>query len=171
MREELDLYKTLLETKDLKIHTAEKLLFETKKTHKKIDKKKLFNEQTRLINQINKTISKNVFDNFVPNYKNLATIYQIFNNETTSTKEKVLLEENVINFLSLSSKNTTNKNEIKPVDSLVYRQFVDNFNSVYTTLREEQTSLLKYFASSVNPEKRLELNIYLKKILVLNLFH
>ena len=163
LKNELDLYKSLLETKNLKIYTAEKLLFETKKTHKKIDKKKLFNEQTRLINNINKTIGKNVFVNFVPNYRSLATIYQIFNNEATPTKERVLLEENIINSLSFSSKNTTDTNDIKPIDSLIYKQFVDKFNSTYVNLREEQASLLKHFAGSVNPEKRLELNIYLNE--------
>ena len=96
LRTELDLYKTILETKGLKSKTAEKMLSETRKEYDTLDKKEIFNEQTALINKINKQISKEVFNNFVPNYKSLATIGQLFNNEDLPVKEKVILEEEKI---------------------------------------------------------------------------
>ena len=79
LRSELDLYKTLYESEDLDATLCEKLLNEVKRGHDSLDKEQIFKEQTALINKINRLLSKNVFSNFVPNYKNLATIAQILN--------------------------------------------------------------------------------------------
>ncbi len=72
---------------------------EVKRSHSKLDKEKIFKEQTALINKINKMLSKNVFSNFVPNYKNLATISQILNPDV-SIKHRVLLEGFLVEALS-----------------------------------------------------------------------
>ena len=129
MRAELDLYRSMLETQNLHPRTAERLLEELKKSHEKINKKELFNEQTKFINKINKEISKSVFNNFVPNYKNLATVYQIFNNVEMPTKDRVLLEEGAIARMSHRSENIKEAKEMQPVDDLVYKSFVEKFNS------------------------------------------
>ncbi len=90
LAKELDLYRALCETYNLEPHVAEKLIFEIRNQHGKLDKKELFKEQSALIKKMNRVISKSAFSNFVPNYKNLATVYQIFNEETP-TKERILL--------------------------------------------------------------------------------
>ena len=51
---ELDCYRTLNEVHSVSSEDAEKLVFVAKETHKNIDKKKLFLEQSNLINFINK---------------------------------------------------------------------------------------------------------------------
>ena len=54
-----------------------KLIFEVKKDRfLNADQRSLFNEQTRLIGMMNKRLTSNVFSNFVPGYKSLATISQ-----------------------------------------------------------------------------------------------
>ena len=78
LRREIDLYKTLLETTNLKPHLGEKLIQETKRAYRQIDSKEIFNEQSSLISKINKKLSAGTFSNFVPNYKDLATLSQIF---------------------------------------------------------------------------------------------
>ena len=92
---ELKLYKTLCETYDLEPHVAEKLVYEIKREHLNIDKKQLFNEQSVLIKKINTLLSRSSFSNFLPNYKSLATVYQIFNEETP-IKKRVLLENALV---------------------------------------------------------------------------
>ena len=49
---ELKLYKTICETYDLEPHTAEKLVYEIRKEHTKLDKQILFTEQSILIKKI-----------------------------------------------------------------------------------------------------------------------
>jgi hypothetical protein len=78
LRKELDLYKTLMENNDLQEKIAEKILVETKTQHTRVNQEQLFKEQSVAISKINKQLSKDVFNNFVPNYKHLATIAQIF---------------------------------------------------------------------------------------------
>ena len=164
LKKELDLYRTVLETRKLKVHTAEKLLNEVKKEHGQIDKKELFNEQTRLINKINKAISKDVFDNFVPNYKSIATVYQLFNHEELPMKERVLLEGALVDNMLLSKKKKQEAtSQLKPIDNIVYKKFVENFNTSYGSLNENQATLLRHFINSVNDEGMLQFNVFLNE--------
>ena len=146
LRSELDLYKTLYESEDLDATLCEKLLNEVKRGHDSLDKEQIFKEQTALINKINRLLSKNVFSNFVPNYKNLATIAQILNPDV-SIKHRVLLESNLIE--SISAEAEDNREPMAPIDNLVYKTFVSKFNEQYDgKLLEEQRELLsKYIAS------------------------
>jgi len=157
---ELNLYKALYETSDVHPHLAEKLITEVKKEHSKIDKDKLFLEQSSVIKQINKILSKSVFSNFVPNYKSIATIYQIFDNECP-VKQRVLLENEIVRKL-ISNKNQKEGN-MKPIDNIVFQSFINKFNLEYSTkLLEEQKQMLnKYISSFV--DNGLELKVYLNE--------
>ena len=161
LRTELDLYKTVLETRGIKSSTAEKMLLETRKEYNSLDKKKIFNEQTRLINKINKQVSKDVFNNFVPNYKSLATIGQLFNNEDLPVKERVILEEVALNYMISGTKKQIQESQMDPVDNIVYNNFVDKFNDKYSLLNENQISLLTKLATSVDQESMLQFNVFL----------
>ena len=100
MGREVRIYKNILETKNTKQNTAEKILSESKIEYSVIDKQQLFIEQSQMISRINKELSKDVFTTFVPNYKNLATLQQVFNNLDLSAKERVLLEEEVVQLMT-----------------------------------------------------------------------
>ena len=158
---ELGLYKTLDETANVDIYTAERLVEETRRSYNSLDKQQIFETQTRLINLINKHISTGVFSNFVPNYKNLATIAQIFNDDL-SPKERVLLERNLIS--SMSSKTTEVKSKnMEPIDSLVYKKIIEGFNEKYgSDLLEEQRELLKNFIVSFS-DNGLSLKMFLNE--------
>ena len=83
LNEELSIYKEVLESKNLDRETAVGLLGEAKQRYGTLGKQNVFSSQNRLIKEINYTLSSEVFGNFVPNYKNLATIYNIFNDKTS----------------------------------------------------------------------------------------
>ena len=120
LSKELDLYKSVYETKDIEKRLAEKIVVEAKERYSSLDRSTVFREQSALINKINKTLSKNIFNNFVPNYKNLATIYSIFQ-ETLPVKDRVLLEESIINQMSASiGAPATEDAEQMPIDNIVY---------------------------------------------------
>ena len=158
LRKELDLYKILMETDSLKERIAEKLVFETKKQHNQLDQKKIFKEQSKAISFINKSISKDVFNNFVPNYKSLATIAQMFG-ASVNPKTKVLLETKIINSMTKITSQTTKNLK---VSSLVIKSFTQRFNETYSNLLEEQKNLLSQYVSSFQ-DNGTEFKFYLNE--------
>ena len=55
----------------------------------------MFKKPNKTDKCINKNLTSEVFSNFVPNYKNLATIAQVFGTDV-NTKERVLLERKLL---------------------------------------------------------------------------
>lgn len=158
LRQELDLYKTVLAT-GIDKDTATQYLSEAKLRHTNIDKQQLFNEQTKLINKINMALAPTFFDTFVPNYKNLATVYQIFHN-STNIKEKIILEQKVI---GLMTEQETAKKEMQSVDALVVKTFLKKYNEKYATaLLEEQKMLMNQYVMSFAGDG-LSFKIYLNE--------
>ena len=159
MGREVRIYKNILETKDTKTTIAEKILSESKIEYSVLNKKQIFTEQSQMISKINKELSKDVFTTFVPNYKNLATLHQVFNNLDLSAKQRVLLEEEALQ-LMIEGTQGVEKKELKHIDNLVFKSFVERFNNEYTGLLEEQKTLLsRFIASGVGED--LEFQIYL----------
>ena len=158
LRKELDLYKTLMENNNLKEKIAEKILIEAKHQHNQINQEQLFKEQSIAISKINKQLSKGVFNNFVPNYKYLATISQVFGT-ASGPKAKVLLETQIVE--RLTSKPEVEK-QTPQVSSLVVKSFTKRFNESYSTLLEEQKQLLSKYISSF-ADNGLEFNFYLSE--------
>ena len=157
---DLDLYKAILDTKYVDRHLAEKMVFEARMRKKILDEKELFAEQTKVINKINKSISSDVFTNFIPNYRDIATIYQIFDYRT-KTRQRVLLESQVIDKMISSKKESLPS--IKPVDNLTYKTFVQKFNEKYKNeLIFEQKALLGYYIGSFS-DNSLELKVFLNE--------
>ena len=102
-------------------------------------------------------ISRDVFSNFVPNYKDLATIAQMFSSNL-APKSKVLLENRVLQ--TLVAPRGKIKND-KHVPNLVMKSFVSRFNETYKDMLEEQRETLsKYINSFVDngAEFRFHLN-------------
>ena len=157
---DLVLYKTLAETKNVNERFASKLLKETLSSRFGIDKRELFKEQSHVISQINKKISKSVFSNFVPSYKFLASIGQLFNDELKPTA-KVLLEEQIINNM-ISEESSKPEKEVK-INNSVINTFVKRFNKTYSkTLLSEQKDLLNKYIKSFSDDG-LEFKIYLDR--------
>lgn len=157
---ELKLYKCLLETVDMDIYTAEKLIQEVKKDYDELDHEQIFMEQSSIISQINKSFSRDAFSNFVPNYKNFATVAQIFSKKT-APKKRVLLEESLLK--KMTNEQSEQKDELAPVTNLVYRTFVEKFNKEYEgQLLNEQKDLLNRFILSFS-DSSIDLKIFLNE--------
>ena len=161
LSKELELYKALYKSDEITEDFAEKLLKEVKSEYKALDQKKIFEAQSRLIKQINMKLTSKVFGNFVPNYKNLATIQQIFSTKVRNPRTRMMLEQDYVK--TLSSKKTLNENKLKPVDKLTFNTFIGKFNDRYSSgLLKEQKSLLKYYVTSFT-DRGMELNIFLNE--------
>ena len=143
LRKELDCYKALASSESFDKPTAEKLVFEVKRDRTNIDNAKLIKEKNALVSRINKNISKDVFNNFVPNYKDLSTIARVFSAKTP-TKERVLMESTLVSNLTKDLMVESNEG-LKHIDSLVVKTFVKNFNQQYDDLLNEQRNLLQLY--------------------------
>jgi hypothetical protein len=160
LKEELGLYKSIYETKHIKKSTAEKIIVEAKQRHGSLSKKEIFKEQTALINRINKTLSNKLFTSFVPNYKSIASVYSIFQ-DALPVKDRILLEENIAEEMSASV--MTEEQNQQPIDSIIYKTFVNKFNEEYKeALNESQRELLSHYVTSF-VDNGLELKIYLNE--------
>jgi len=157
---EHEIYTTILECENLDAATAEKIIAEAKRTHDKLDKQKLFTAQTALIKSINKNLGTETFSVFVPSYKSLASVAQLFNQEVT-VRDRVLLENKVIERMTIPEAKEEQK--LEQIDDIVLGKFLEKFNNKYKdSLNEEQKNLLSKYISSFS-DNGLELKIYLNE--------
>ncbi len=75
---ELELYNALLEFRNKSDVDIERIIQLTRNERGTLNDKEIYEEQSKLIGLINKKLSPEVFYNFVPNYKELATINILF---------------------------------------------------------------------------------------------
>ena len=159
LEKELKLYKQLCETKEFPKEYAEKLVNRIKDDYEKLDEQEIFNEQSKLIAKINKTVGVQVYDNFVPNYKTLATVSQIFNRSIPQT-QKIILEQEMVE--TLTSKLIVEKKELQPIDKITFKVAIDKFNKEYgQKILPEQKELLSRFINFSDDD--IELKIYLSE--------
>lgn len=150
LHKELSLYRSLYETNSLARSTAERLLSEVKSQYALLEKESIFSEQGNVIHKMNKELSKEVFGTFVPSYKNLATVYQIFNGDLPPTK-KVLLEDVVLSGMMEDSSAGIAQPLAVQVDNLVIKNFINKFNTKYgsgSSINESQSRLLQNYILS-----------------------
>ncbi len=160
LHHELSLYRAITESRELQKSVAEKVLFESKVEYDIMPKEKIFSEQSRVINRINRSLGSSTFTNFVKDYKNLATISQIFN-ATVPVKERVLLEEEIVS--SMCASDYKEKQSMVPTDKLTYNTFVKKFNDKYSdSLLKEQKDLLTNYLVSFS-DNGLSLKIFLNE--------
>jgi hypothetical protein len=156
LRQDLECYRSLYENQSLDEKTSQKVLTESRRQKMMIDPTGLFKQQTELIHDINKELTPEVFNNFVPNYKALATIDQMFSIKT-SPKNKVILEGEIVKGMTTTTENT----ESPVIDNVTFRTFVGKFNDKYENgLLQEQKDLLTRYITSFS-DNSLELKMYL----------
>jgi len=146
LKEELDIYNSLIATGSLNKEYSLRLMHESKKDYDLLDKKKIFNMQTSLIKEINESLSNQVFANFISNYRQLANIGQFFDSNNLNAKQRILVESKVVGMLINKKKETK---DMKHIDNLTYNTFVNKFNRTYeSSLRKEQKDLLTNYITS-----------------------
>ncbi len=159
LRQDLDCYRSISETRMISERASEKIIKEASIQKRLIDPSALFKQQTELIKDVNKELSPDVFNNFVPNYKTLATISQMFSTKSTP-KSRVILESHLVEFMSTTENDNTS---IEHIDDIVYRSLVKKFNDKYgDSLLEEQKNLLTHYISSFM-DNAVELKMFLNE--------
>ena len=159
--QELKLYQTIIESTDLDSVTAEKLLYKIREAYSELDEQEIYDAQSNVIDRINKEIGSEVYNNFVPNYKSIATVSQLFGADSTAVgiKRGVILEQQVLETLTANTINES-KTTMKPIDNIVFRTFTSKFNEVYgDDLLSEQKELLNRYILSFSSDT--DMKIYL----------
>jgi hypothetical protein len=147
LQKDLNLYKSILENKHkMTKDFTDRFLVETRKDYDNLDRKAIFNSQTKIISQINQQLGADVFKNFVPNYKNIATVGSWFQDTTSNAKNRLITETKV---KSLLVPPEVQEKEMKHIDNLTYKTFVGKFNETYkNSLKESQKNLLTNYITS-----------------------
>ena len=164
LKSELALYKTLIEERSHDPATAERILWEVKTDYNtRLNKNRIFKEQSALIKKINTLLKQEVYSNFVPNYRQLASVHAIFNVDL-SPKERVLLERAVIENIMSDPTDTHNRENTKePIVNLVYKSFVKKFYDMYgDSLLAEQKELMSRYIISFQ-DNNIGLKIFLNE--------
>ena len=157
LHKELNLYKTLSDVRGVNKDTAEKILSEVKRVYSTFGEQEIFDEQSEVIKKINTDVGKQVFNNFISNYKTLATISQMFSTKTPISK-RVILEQSMVD---LMASNPKQEKAMKPIDNVAYSIFVEKFNQKYgDSLNENQKDLLSRYVT-LSPETATEFKIYI----------
>ena len=145
LKQDLDVYRSILESNKVSKEYASRFLVETKKDFDNLDRKEIFNCQTNLIKQINESLSPAAFANFISNYKDIASVGAFFDSKLKA-KSRLIVEARLIQNLT---KEKTIKEGMKHIDNLTYKTFVDKFNNVYNrSLMKEQKDLLTNYIVS-----------------------
>ena len=160
LKKDLECYQSLYENQASSKEDCKNIIKEARLQKSYLNPEILFKEQTSLIHSINKEIESSVFDNFVPNYKSLANIYQMFS-FASAPKEKVLLEKLVVE--NMRVEDSAKDVDVGEIDNVVIESFVKKFNEKYDRqLLDEQKTLLNLYIKSF-VDNSLEFKIYLNE--------
>ena len=161
---ENELYKVLIEKKYKSESQANILIEAVIKNRRKLSNRTLKNEKYNLIKTIKENYDVNAFFNSrISNYKTLASVYTLFENESTKdvvdtieeTDSKITILENITQS-NISDKKSQNKvvesysAEERDVRLLTYQLLVDKFNEKYSTLNESQKNLLREYINNLS---------------------
>jgi hypothetical protein len=172
LSKELKLYQYLINEKYNSENKAEKFVETVCEARKRLDEQKLMKEKYNLIKEIKEAYDIDEFTkSSISNYKNLASIYKVF--EATITKEsfepkdivnsKFTIVENMINS-SIENKDKKLNNRVfeeykkqdEEVRMLSYKMLVENFNKKYNNLSAGQKNLLKEYINNINNTGKLK---------------
>lgn len=152
LHNELILYHTLLESTKLREGLAVKLLDIILEKRKALDEKQLQLEKYRLIGELKRRYNlKDFFEVRLHNYRELASIYKIFESGTKSdTRDyidnySIVLESMTANKPALTESIGQFEKQNEDIKNLAFKLLIEKFNKKYTNLNGKQKNLISKF--------------------------
>lgn len=155
---ELKIFKQILNSSFSSAEIASRFLGEIKKETKKINLSKSEIEKTNLIHEINKNLNGDglFFNQYVENYKELATIQVLLNNWHAPLFESkiniLVLEDSLISFLVNKKQQISQPVDLKEninsdsklIAKIMYQKFEEKYSSLFDA---DQKNILNAFIS------------------------
>lgn len=157
LKRELEIYQSFNDLSGVDEPTVQKIISEARQQSSKLDRKKIYENQTKIINLINKKLGQESWDTFVHDYKKIATVNQaVFS--SSAPKKQVFVEQKLIESLT---KTKIEKKPFPSINKLTLATFLEKFNNEYQeSLNERQKELLNKFITSYSDDG-LELKMFL----------
>ena len=169
LSEELHLINVLTTTQINSFETGSRLLSEVKTAAQYLDEEKIKKMKFDLIVESYEIIGKDLFGINIPNYRKLASAYQLINDykgniKIKNIKDKIALEEEVISNLidlnkpnnNLNIKSFTDKEKL--ATKLAYKVYNEKFSNYFSG--EEANIINEYL---INPDfKKYSINKFLE---------
>ena len=166
LSKELQLYNSLVKEQFKSEAKALDFIRSCKDTHNKLNKSLIKRQRYNLVKEIsNNFVFEKISKIRIKNYKQLASVYKLFE-YTESSNPKQLLEckDVIVDHLLISEIKKpkkdivieTFKNQDKNVRLLTYKLLIDKFNNKYSGLNESQKSLLNHYITNVNDTEALK---------------
>ena len=171
---EYKIYHTLSTQKYKKDSQATMLINTLLEAHQKLNKSQLRREKYNLIKEIKNSYDiNNFFKSKISNYKIMASVFNLLENNEASTKSIVNSKIILLEHITLKSLNNIKDNVLenfnkqdKDTRLLTYKVILEKFNNKYTDLGENQKILLKEYVNSVSnsPALKLYVNEEIKQV-------
>jgi hypothetical protein len=137
-----------------------------KESYKKLNQTTLKRQKYNLVKEISeKFVFNDIAKIHIPNYKNMASIYTLFEYEESDNPKQIMECKNVILNTGLIAERVHVKqdellesyqSQPKDVRLLAYKLLVDKFNEKYSILDESQKQLLNKYITNVNDTTALK---------------
>ena len=176
---EYSLYSTFVTSPKLSEAKAEILISTILEQYKKLSHETLSKAKYNLIKEIKKTYNlEDFFKAKIENYKPYASVYTIFESQTSPNSDTKQIVLNKINLLEHITQEDIKDmqapqsmveelmHEDKEIRILTYKLLVEKFNKKYQGLSERQKGILKEYVASISDSANLRkfLNEKLKEI-------
>jgi len=158
---EVQLYNFIVNQSSKNIESADRILNVVLQTRSKLNERELNTQKYNLVKEIKEKFNIDEFlKNKIPNYKLYASIYKLFENQSSEDVKfevEEILEAREFVVENLTKERKTEEQDLDVYSSqpaevklLAYKFLIENFNKKYSSLLPSQKTLLKEFITNVS---------------------
>jgi len=168
---EFRIFNAIMNTTINDTSVAAGILTEAKNAIKNIDYKKLYQEKSKLISEINKIIKdQSFYKRKIPNYREMATLGMVIDQwrqgNRSNLSHQVINEQRLIEFMLSEKVQQQSIEEMTDsrADNLVVKIMTEKINESYESLNSEQKGILSQYAIYASDDNAESFCGYLKEI-------